>query len=259
MESPWSTTANNQIISSQNGLKKAHGKYVLNMRSDMILTGASFIDYFIKYNEDGGGKFFRKRIVVLPTYNPRSPTKYLFNICDWFFFGLTEDVKNLFDIPLMDEGKLVGGKINGHYPREENFAALEQYLWINFLKKYTKINFLTPNYFTAKAIAASEESYAQNTILVPAHRAKVMCLRMPHAGYGAYPMLSHGLYTFNEYEEMYNQYNTHKITYIPNPIEDLVYFILLRFRLFIKNTNPDLYKKVVNFIRKHNESPDLLK
>jgi len=255
---PKLMAVNNQITTSQNGLKKVRGEYTLNMRSDMILAGAGFIDYFIKYNEGGDGELFKKKVVVLPTYNPRRPTKYLFNICDWFFFGLTEDIKNLFDIPLMNEDAMRGEKINGYYPWDKNFES-EQYIWTTFLKKYKDINFPYNYYFTEEALKSSEESYARNTIMVPAHKAKIMCLRMPHAGYGAYPILSHGLYTFNEYKKMYNRYNTPRIFYVPNPVEDLLYFIFLDLRLFIKKASPNLYKKIINLIRESNGSSDLLK
>jgi hypothetical protein len=255
---PRPTSANNQIVSTQNGLKEARGKYAMVMRSDLILTGTGFADYFVAYNKNNDSGLLKKRIVALPTYGPSGPVKLLFSICDWFFFGLTDDIKNIFDIPLMDERAFRGEKINGYYPRESNFEA-EQYIWTTFLKKYKDINFPYNYYYTEEARMSSERFCAQNTIMVPANKAGVLCLKMPHAGYGAWPILSHGLYTFNQYRKMYNRYNARKIFYIPNPIEDISYSLLLRSRLFVKKASPNLYKGVINFIRKRNGSNDLLK
>lgn len=255
---PRPTSANNQIVSTQNGLKKARGKYALVMRSDVVLVGAGFMKYFLAYNKNNDSDLLKKRVVVLPTYSPRGPVTLLFSVCDWFFFGLTDDVKNIFDIPLMDERAFRGETINGYYPRESNFEA-EQYLWTSFLEKHRDIDFPYNYYYSEEARASSERSYAQNIIMVPAPRAGALCLKMPHAGYGARPILSHGLYTFNEYKEIYNRYNSRKIFYIPNPIERLSYSLLLRSRLFMKKASPTFYKKAINFIRRRNGSNDLLK
>jgi hypothetical protein len=43
-------TGNNQIVAMRNGLEKSQQKYTLTMRSDMVLLGTRFIDYFLKFN-----------------------------------------------------------------------------------------------------------------------------------------------------------------------------------------------------------------
>ena len=40
---------NRQLVSTQEGLKKATGKYAMKLRSDMILTSDKFLDYFDKF------------------------------------------------------------------------------------------------------------------------------------------------------------------------------------------------------------------
>jgi len=150
-----------------------------------------------------------------------------------------------------------GVKVNGGYPAEENFGT-EQYLWLNFLRKYRNVYFPYCSYNTPEALALSEKSYAENAIMVPAHKAGFFSLKMPHAAYSARPFLSQGLYTFNEYKEMYNRYNAHKIFYIPNPFENLAYSIMLHGRSFTKKIAPGLYEAVVNTVRRKNKSNDLL-
>lgn len=253
-------TGNNQIVAMRNGLLKVATPYTLTMRSDMILTGIGFIEYFLRFNKTKDSEILEKKIVVLPTYNPRrnGAFTYLFNVCDWFYFGLTGDIKKMLNIPLMSEDAMLGEKRDGHYQYEKNFET-EQYIWANFLKKYQEVQLPYPTFFAKEALVASEESYARNLIFLPAQKAQVDCLKMPHAGYGARPILSQGLYTFNEYKKMYKQYSADSIFYFPNLCEDIIYFFLLRARLWFKNLNPNHYKRIVNLIRRTHGSENLLK
>lgn len=255
---PKFIATNNLIVATQKGLEKVRGEYTIILRSDTMLTGTGFIDYFAKFNKTKDSDILEKRVVVLPTYNPRRVSALLFNLPDWFYFGLTEDIKKLFDIPLMKESDLRGEKINGYYPREENFEA-EQYMWVAFLKKYKNIPLPHNHYFSQEALKASEESYARNTIMLPADKAGVLCLKMPHAGYTGRPLLSQGLYTFNEYKKMYNEYSSSKVFYFPNPIEIILYPIFLNVRMTFKRLSPERYKKIVNFVRRCYGSSDLIK
>lgn len=251
-------TVNNQIISTQNGLRMVDRKYTLKIRSDMLISGLGFIKYFIKYNKNIDSDILIKKVVTLPTYNPRKTVNFLFDPCDWLFFGLTDDIKNIFEIPLMREESLKGENVDDHFLVRNNLEA-EQYIWTNFLSKYKKISLPSLNYFSRELMCLSEESYAKNLIMVPANKANVQCLKMPRAGYGARPWLSQGLYTFSDYKRMYNTYNDKKIFYIPNFIESILYFIAYNSRLSIKKYTPNIYKKVVNFIRKINGSYNFLK
>jgi hypothetical protein len=251
-------TVNNQIISTNNGLKIVDREYVLKVRSDLVLEGLGFIKYFQKYNKNSGGEFLKKRVVVLPTYNPRKRTKILFDPSDWMFFGLTEDIKNIFSIPVMDVNNLKGEIINNHYSISDNFEA-EPYIWTTFLSKFTDLDFPCQNFFSEKHLIMSEKSYAKNLIMLPACKAGVKCLKMPNAGYGARPWLSQGLYTFSEYKTMYNKYNDKKIFFIPNILESLLYGIAYNIRYLIMNHTPCFYKYVVNIIRQNNGSSNFLK
>lgn len=255
---PKLIAANNQIVSSINGLIVSDRKYILNMRSDIELVGTNFLFYFKKFNQNYRSGILKQRVVVLPTYNPRKNTKILFDVCDWFFFGLKEDVQNIFSIPLMNMEKLQGEKINGYFQISKNFES-ETYIWSSFLKKYKNIEFPNQSYFSEKSLSQSEESYARYTVMLPANKAKVRCLKMPKAGYGAVPWLSQGLYTFNEYKKILNKYCEDKVLYFPNIIENIVYFIALHTRLFFKKYFPGGYKKIVNIVRRFHGSQNFLK
>ncbi len=251
-------TVNNQIITSREGLERVTTKYTLLIRSDIVLEGLGFLKYFSGFNKNESSGFLEKKIVVLPTYSPRRVVKFLFDVCDWAYFGLTEDLKKIFSIPLMEEINLKGEKEKNYYFISKNLEA-EQYIWINFLKKYTNIDLPFLNYFTDELNQESESSYVKNTIMLPAKKFGVVCLKMPRAGYGAVPCLSQGLYTFSEYKKIYNIYNKDKIFYIHNYFEEFIYFIQLKSRNFLRKINPNLHKKVINLIRRLYGSKNFLK
>ena len=71
------SNVNRQIVSTINGLKKASKKYSLKFRSDMVLTGDNFLNYFDKYQKGSQEfKIFEKRIII-PTVYTRNPDKYI--------------------------------------------------------------------------------------------------------------------------------------------------------------------------------------
>lgn len=251
-------TTNNQIITSQAGSLKASRPYILNIRSDIKLSGNGFIDLFQKFNTGEQAGYFHEKIVVLPTYNPRRGPKFLFNVCDWFYFGRSEDIRDLFDIPLMDVSKLKGEPVNGFHPVVENFGC-EAYIWTTWLKKHGQATVPNQAYWSEEAFKESERSYALNTIMSPASVIKVECLKMPRAGYGARPWLSQGLYTFTEYQRLYNLYHSRPVAVSFNPFEELGYAAMLFLRRALGKISPALYKKIVNGIRKLNGSTNLIK
>ncbi|MFO0743480.1 MAG: WavE lipopolysaccharide synthesis family protein [Candidatus Paceibacterota bacterium] len=264
---------NNQIITSSKGLEKVETKYSLIIRSDMILTGVGFLKYFLKYNKHSFVGYLDKKIVVLPTYSPTRLIKYknffnnfdwlvfdknFYNVSDWVYFGLTKDLKNIFSISLVDEDRLRGEKINGHYLVSENLSP-EQYIWVSFLQKYEYIDVSHINYFSEERSNKSEESYAKNTIMISANKFGVRSLKYPGSAYGARPWTSRGFYTMSEYNKIYNKYNKDKIFYIRNYLEEFIYYIQINLRFFVRSGNKKLYKNIVNVIRGFNGNKDLLK
>lgn len=264
---------NNQIITASKGLGKTNTKYSLIIRSDMILVGSGFIKYFLKYNKNKNIGYLSERIVVLPTYSATRLyknkkffnhldlevfDKFFFNLPDWVYFGLTEDLKNIFSIPLIDKNNLNGPKINGYHLMSENLSP-EQYVWVNFLKKYRHVDTSHINYFSKERNDLSEESYAKNTIMISANRFGVRCLKYPASAYGAKPWTSRGFYTMSEYKKICNKYNEKKIFYIKNYFEEFIYYLQIKLRFLMRKGNKMIYKKIVNMIRKYNGNKDLLR
>lgn len=91
---------NRQIVSSREGLKRVKTRYAMKLRSDNFLTGTQFKDLQEQFNTRcDQDRFFEERVVVNNTfsraYSKGSPV--VFHLCDFFYFGRTEDVLALWD------------------------------------------------------------------------------------------------------------------------------------------------------------------
>ena len=101
---------NRMIYGVKRAISRVPTKYVLKLRTDIILQDKSFLEYWDIYPERNKQfQLFQKRILnyylFAPQFNycqgEKIPT--LFHPSDWMFFGLTSDVKKLFNIPLQPD------------------------------------------------------------------------------------------------------------------------------------------------------------
>jgi hypothetical protein len=101
--SPGTDNKNMQIVSSLNGLKACETNYAVKVRSDQKFTYDSMLgmyDFFLKNNQKN----------IHYTYNDKKPynrifvsghyPRYLFATRDHIYWGHTDDLIELFDIPL---------------------------------------------------------------------------------------------------------------------------------------------------------------
>ena len=105
---PTTFNLDRQIVSTRNGLKAVKTKYAIKIRSDSILTGTGFLNYYNALSKyDKKYKLFSNRIVSFAGYRPKSvkngKTSWLFCMHDYAYFGLTSDLLKLWDIPLMND------------------------------------------------------------------------------------------------------------------------------------------------------------
>ncbi len=140
---------NRQIVSTISALKAVKTKYVLKLRSDMILTNLNFIKAFIKFNRlnkfrDKEFKIFKSRVVINNLFCPDPKlTHYPYHISDWVQFGYIEDIIDLWDIPLQKEPEssqyfLLHPKPDNKYIRDDLYLQyfMEQWITISLLKKH---------------------------------------------------------------------------------------------------------------------------
>jgi len=170
---------NRQIVSTNGGLKLCHTKYAIKMRTDFYLTGNRFVSYFKNEESfDKNWQFLNERVIACTLYsrNPRSNIKMLcmpYCVSDFFYFGYTEDIRELFDIDLVssldekmyfeihpeEESKLV------YKPALCRFMP-EQTIWMGFVKKHVAdLDCSCRDHLTPKNIEITERTIANNVSL----------------------------------------------------------------------------------------------
>ncbi len=250
-------TVNHQIITTFEGIKKAAGKYILKLRSDTALTGTGFIEYYDKYNEYPKENMYKEwivfshRLVSLPTYNVNKKYGLPYNICDWVFFGLADDVYDYFDVPLVDTFHM-NIRSGEKYPRvEDNFGA-EQVLWLECLKKHRHVEIENAADRTDKTKKEFEISLVNNFITISAGVFGIKNLKYGTGGYAAEPYLSHGFYTLSQWERLYNRYGGGTVR-IPFRFRDVIVYPVYQFKDYLIEHSTILnriYSGIVGAVRK---------
>lgn len=134
------------IESSYNGLSVASKTYTLRIRNDAIFLNSNFIDLYCNNHalpRKSETAFFQKRVLVpwIYTLNPYSDERLPLHISDWLNFGLTKDLKKIWDIPPYTFQDAVFFEKNK--PRYANISerhfnlrlAVEQYIYIQYFQK----------------------------------------------------------------------------------------------------------------------------
>lgn len=250
-------TVNHQIITTQKGIALATRNYIIKVRSDLEFTGNGLLKFLKKYRDYSKNpefnmwRVFSERILCLPTYNPRKRIVCPYNICDWIYAGKKEDIKKLFDIPLMDMKKL---KIrsNNRYPAIRDNMGAEQYIWTSCLKRCGLPAILDSAGSTAhNAVVYSEWALVNNIVLISAKKIQVKSLKSGYSGYCSEPWLSQGFYTFCEWKRLYNKYAGGQCLLKYNPVEDVLYQIAYTVRHILMKRNIKIYFKVVQVVQKY--------
>lgn len=242
--------SNRMILSTNNGISKATRKYCMRMRSDMIIRGDDILKYFAKYNIKSKGQIVEERILTLSAIHPIRG-RAVFSVNDWFYFGLTKDLYNLYNIPLQDN-KALKLEANEEYPSWENNIVAEQYVWMTFLKKYSyyneKINISRMHEVNHDAITVYEESIASNLVLLPAWKIKLNSLKLPNKNYVARSFLRMSCYSQSEWEYLYKKY-VDKYYKTSWRLKDSIDLVLYRLMFFTKGNFSWIYmvgKKLYN-------------
>lgn len=137
---------NRMITSSYNGLTSVKTKFSVKLRSDMYLQSNN-LSKLLGIVNTSNCNYARKKIIIPSNMaiNPDRELKLLFHPSDNFFAGISEDLIDLFDIPLMNNEQMTYFK-NYKSKSSEKSPILarytcEQYLFYSFLKKKINLNF----------------------------------------------------------------------------------------------------------------------
>lgn len=202
---------NRQIRSTKNGIAKASRPYLLKIRTDIKLTGIGFLKSFDKYPKRCKNlKLLNKRVVICENY-VREPRIFPFHISDWVFFGLKEDVENIWNIPLAPEPlttkyfeihKLLKphkDKRNPYHYFRHRYCA-EQYIWYMFLKN-NGVNLKFENMWdiSFENILLSKLSFANNLIILSNEQYGIKFLKCKVEK-------QPDLFNFAKWEHLYKEY-----------------------------------------------------
>lgn len=165
---------NRQIYGRKKGLEECNKTYTLIIRSDSIIVNLNFIKAFIE--QPLGGKYkdsvlFKNRIIICSAAKLENQ---LFHICDWYFFGRTEDLQNLYDIPL-------------YFPKKEEVIVYpyentphEYITLLNVIKKH-KINYRYSEFYNRTYIKIWKEFLCENFITLGFYRSYgILNLKLPY-------------------------------------------------------------------------------
>jgi hypothetical protein len=172
-EPPTYASANRQIVSTLAGLKQATRKYAIKMRSDIYFEHTGFLKFYGKFKERGGKyKILTERVILSTLFTP-NPHRYTlpYHPSDWFYFGLKDDLINIFDIPLCPEPETSRWFEYHSIPELNDEPYLcryrtEQYIWYSFLKKHLSFEFEHAFDISNGNIERSEHIFANNSVLV---------------------------------------------------------------------------------------------
>lgn len=172
---------NRQIVNTVAGLKAATRKYALKIRTDMVLKGVDFIEYFEKAAPLKVDKrnIFSRPIVTnnLTSRNSLEILKQLpnhplpFHPSDHASFGLREDILALWDIPLQSDDDayhfLDMSQPNRFRLADLSKLAPEQYVLTSAIAKKTPIDILHYADKRDHIIALSEFYFSTHILSVP--------------------------------------------------------------------------------------------
>ncbi|MCD1631090.1 WavE lipopolysaccharide synthesis family protein [Marinobacter shengliensis] len=159
---------NRQIVSSREGLKHVSTRYAVKLRSDNFLTGSQFVDLQKKFPiRSQQYKFFDERVVVSNVFTRKYAKGYpvAFHLSDFFYFGLTSDLRMIWDLDLYPDAQ---------DPISENEASLRndfpidctQMFWLSALQKFDPdVGLIGLLDRSGDAINRSRSIYANNLVI----------------------------------------------------------------------------------------------
>ncbi|MDR3237422.1 MAG: WavE lipopolysaccharide synthesis family protein [Spirochaetia bacterium] len=208
---------NRQLVSTQNGIAKASRKYIMKLRSDLILSGAGFLWYFDKFPfRDSSLHFLAERIMV-PTVFSRLASSQRglyefstpFHVSDWWFFGLADDIRSYFEQTQLVNLTEYSNYKNLRHPEKRPYPHLllryspEQYLCYSFFKRHIpNLRFDDWTDFDEENNNESMKLLANNFIFLDPCQHMIACTKYKQAK----PYDIPGCMTFDKFLGLYNEF-----------------------------------------------------
>lgn len=225
---------NRMIVSSKNGLNRASKKYVIKMRSDLYLDNINFLSKFGIYDKMFEDSILEAKIITLSANSYKRGADIIFTLNDWFAFGLTKDIRTIWEISIQNEDELIK---TGELARFEDNLVGEDYVWVSFLKKdpkysneLDKYNSIIPR--SSENICLYEQSLAEYAVIYDADQLGINSLKYPNMNYTRRDFARASCFTHTEWIKLYKKYFDSSI-HVPFAFKDyrdiICYNIVFRF------------------------------
>ncbi len=228
----------NRIIQTiQGGLEKVNTKYVLSIRTDIILKNKKFLEYwdkFPKYN--GKYKIFEHRIINDSSFAQfahvmKDGIQLLpFHMSDWIHFGLTEDVKLLYSCPFQDIENSAQYWYCHERKQYDSFMDAgwqyppETYVLYSLVKqKFPNVEFKDSDDYNRENMAISNMVMADNFIFIDQNHFVFDIEKYPKLKEWA-SELYNGFITYREFQNLYKTYCDNSYKFCDIDFSRLTYY-----------------------------------
>ncbi len=230
---------NRQLLSTQEGLKKANRKYALKLRSDLILTGDKFLEYFDKFPaRTNNYNLFRHKVLADVFYTRfcirckklKNNIPVPFHVSDWWLFGLREDLITYFaDTSLVKEPGFTDyftlaenkNKISPYGGATFKFPPEQYFCYSCFARNYNDIHMNDAADISESLTEKSRECIINNFIILGYEQSGIYLNKYIFSK-NKNPHHYIGLYNFYKYESEYKKYcdNNYQISAAKPIFED---------------------------------------
>ena len=214
--------ANRLIYSTQAGLAEVKTKYTLKIRSDLLMFHPLFSSYFNQFQHiDAPWQVLQQRIIGFPIYSLKHEVSNVdgavqprpFHVSDWAYFGLTTDLKTLFDCPLQDEPttsrwfETRPKPSNDIWPDRLWRYSPEQYITSNLAQRTLGITLEHSSQDNPEILQASARFIANNFIIIDQQQWGLWSLKLQIYQDELDSNLLSGLYTHQAWHADYQKYS----------------------------------------------------
>jgi len=205
---------NRQIVSTINGLKRVETRYAMKLRSDNFLTGDEFKWLPAKFPQRVDDyKLFEQRVVMVNTFgrNYSKGLKVAFHPSDFFYFGLTRDLVDIWDIPLFQDVEFDPAKLGvvQHPCSPLYIPDATQELWLKSINKHLerKVVLRHTHDIADGKLEMSDRILANNTIIAsPAEIGVSMPMKFAHLTGTDKWSFRYSFISFKEWQALYRRW-----------------------------------------------------
>lgn len=215
---------NRLLVSTQGGLARANSLYTLKLRSDCILLGDGIVRNYGRYPQKTEDyNIMQEKLVIGEQCNltklhfAENTLRLPFHMSDWFFFGLTEDLKTYFwgteiesleqmtkweykkSFPISSDDEI--GK---NWKRRYN---AEQYYFLSALRRKYEIDYQDLSDYSEEAERVSKIAIINNFVILNAREHEIINAKRQNKQPWDLSLETKAEYFTNSlYEETYKEY-----------------------------------------------------